>query len=123
EYDAQNQRLTLHLSQSTKPTADQSEKKPFYMPVRLGLLTESGEAIPVKCSQIIKAEGDSGVIVFNEVKQSFTFEEVPQQPVVSLFRGFSAPVKVKQSLSQDALKTLMIYDTDSLNRWDASQSF
>lgn len=47
-------------------------------------------------------QGDKGdeaattrVLLVKEAKQSFTFTEVPEQPVPSLLRNFSAPVKLQ----------------------------
>ena len=47
-------------------------------------------------------QGDKGdeaamtrVLLVTEAKQSFTFTEVPEQPVPSLLRNFSAPVKLQ----------------------------
>ena len=45
----------------------------------------------------------------------------PDDYVVSLLRGFSAPVTAKQALTQDELLFLASNDDDSLNRWDAAQ--
>ena len=43
------------------------------------------------------------------------------RPVPSLFRNFSAPVKVQIQYQPDQLQALMQHDTDALNRWDAMQ--
>ena len=45
----------------------------------------------------------------------------PNEPVLSLLRGFSAPVKVKIELTDDERLFLMANDTDEFNRWDAGQ--
>jgi aminopeptidase N len=38
-----------------------------------------------------------------------------------LLRGFSAPVKVKMSRSEEELAFLLAHDSDAFNRWDAGQ--
>jgi aminopeptidase N len=46
---------------------------------------------------------------------------MPEQVMISAFRGFSAPVIVRTDLSDAELASLMVCDTDSFNRWEASQ--
>jgi aminopeptidase N len=110
EYDASARRFTLTLRQSTRPTPGQDEKLPFLMPVTIGLLSETGEELAEQ------------TVVFEQAEQRFTFEGIAARPVPSLFRNFSAPVKL---LGQDAarLAFLAAHDTDLFNRWDALQQY
>ena len=48
--------------------------------------------------------------------------ECRSPPVPSLFRGFSAPVKVALDLSNDELLVLLRHDTDPFNRWQSAQT-
>ena len=48
--------------------------------------------------------------------------DVASRPVPSLFRGFSAPVKVTLDLANGELLTLLRHDTDPFNRWQAAQT-
>jgi aminopeptidase N len=109
-YDSTAKSFTLTLRQSTKPTPGQPEKKPFLMPVTIGLLSETGEELLEK------------TVVFDKAVQDFTFEGIPARPVPSLFRNFSAPVRL---LGQNAgrLAFLAAHDTDLFNRWDALQQY
>jgi len=61
------------------------------------------------------------VLELTEAKQSFVFDEIASEPVLSLLRGFSAPVKVDLPLSDATLELLAANDDDPFNRWDASQ--
>ena len=47
---------------------------------------------------------------------------LPTRPVLSLNRGFSAPIKVTSNVSADDLKFLAAHDSDPFNRWQAVQS-
>jgi aminopeptidase N len=47
---------------------------------------------------------------------------VPEPPVPSLLRGFSAPVHVKHDYTDSELTHLMAYDSDPFNRWEAGQA-
>ena len=54
-------------------------------------------------------------------EQSFHFVDVPEPPVPSLLRGFSAPAYLETDLSRAELGFLMGHDPDSFNRWEAGQ--
>ncbi|HFE39374.1 MAG TPA: DUF3458 domain-containing protein, partial [Gammaproteobacteria bacterium] len=49
------------------------------------------------------------------------FEDIPESPIPSLLRGFSAPVKVFFDYEKYDLRFLMSHDKDEFNRWDAGQ--
>ena len=49
------------------------------------------------------------------------FVDVPQKPVPSLLRGFSAPVILNYRLHRAELAHLMAHDADAFNRWEAGQ--
>jgi len=76
----------------------------------MGLLSETGDEL------------HADTLVFTQPEQSFVFDNIAAKPVVSLFRNFSAPVKLKgQSLATRAF--LAAHDTDLFNRWDALQDY
>src|SRR5207248_2926317 len=52
----------------------------------------------------------------------FTFTGVARAPMLSLNRGFSAPIKTIASQSSDDLRFLAAHDTDPFNRWQAVQT-
>jgi aminopeptidase N len=60
------------------------------------------------------------VIALAETRETFRFVEVPEPPVPSLLRGFSAPVKL-QDVPLDRLKFLAINDPEPFARWEAGQ--
>jgi aminopeptidase N len=109
-YDEAARRYTLTLRQHTAATPGQPVKEPFLIPVAMGLLAPDG------------AELRSDTLILNTPEQTFTFEDVPVRPVPSLFRGFSAPVKLLGQ-SAERLAFLAAHDTDLFNRWDALQSY
>jgi aminopeptidase N len=109
-YDAAEKKFTLTLRQATKATPGQAEKQPFLMPVSVGLLDDTGAEIAAR------------TLVFDQAEQAFEFDAVAAAPVVSLFRNFSAPVKLK-GLSRENLAFLAAHDTDLFNRWDSLQQY
>jgi aminopeptidase N len=61
------------------------------------------------------------VLVLDDARRFFTFVDVDQPPVLSLLRGFSAPVILIDGLSDADLLVLLGHDSDSFNRWEAGQ--
>ncbi|MBI1625785.1 aminopeptidase N [Comamonas suwonensis] len=121
QYDAAAQTYTLTLSQSCAPTVGQSEKLPFVIPVQMGLLTAAGQAIALQLQSEEAAQGTSRMLVLTEAEQSFVFANVPEAPVPSLLRSFSAPVVLDCEFSDADLLTLLAHDSDPFNQWEASQ--
>ena len=119
-YDQSLQKLQLTISQSCAPTAGQKTKQPLHIPIRLGLLDEAGAALPARLSGNPDAEIET-IIELTETQQTFTFEQIPTKPVVSLLRGFSAPVKLQMSRSLEEQAFLLCHDSDTFNRWEAGQ--
>jgi len=119
-YDKSKQTLTLSFKQSCPATPGQVIKKPLHIPVTTGLLNADGKA------QAFKLKGNEQlsqevVLQITEAEQSFTFEQLAEQPVVSVLRGFSAPVKLEFQRSLDELAFLLSHDSDTFNRWEAGQ--
>ena len=120
-YDAVAKTYSLTFRQSCPATPDKVEKLPFVIPVALGLLDSNGQEIALRLSDESAAVGTSRVLAVTEAEQTFTFVEVAEQPLPSLLRGFSAPVKLSFPYDRDQLMFLMQHDIDGFNRWDAGQ--
>lgn len=120
-FDAQARTYSLTLRQSCPETPDKVEKLPFVIPVALGLLDASGQELPLRLADEATAAGTNRVLAVTEAEQTFTFVDIAEQPLPSLLRGFSAPVKLSFPYSRDQLMFLMQHDTDGFNRWDAGQ--
>ena len=121
-YDPEARTYTLTLRQDCPETPDQKgPKQPFHIPVRMGLLDPDGEAIPLRLEGEETAHGGERVLELNEAEQTFRFVDCPAEPVPSLLRGFSAPVKLNLELSDDELAFLMAQDGDDFGRWEAGQ--
>ncbi|WP_420549012.1 aminopeptidase N [Curvivirga sp.] len=120
EYDQETQRFSLTLRQETKPTAGQATKQALHIPLRVGLLGEAGE--DQKC-YFDGVEASEHLLHLKEEEQTFVFENVVTKPVLSLNRGFTAPVHLKTGQSQAEMAFLMGNDHDSFNRWEAGQQY
>jgi aminopeptidase N len=60
------------------------------------------------------------VLALAEERESFRFAGLPNAPVPSLLRGFSAPVKLK-GVPLERLKFLAVHDPEPFARWEAGQ--
>ena len=58
---------------------------------------------------------EHGLIIQKE--EEFIFENVPEKPVPSLLRGYSAPVRLDSDLSESDLFFLLANDSDEFNRY------
>jgi aminopeptidase N len=113
-FDEASGKLDLTFSQMNPPTPGQDNKPPLHIPLTLALI-EQGEHVDMGNG------ATSRVVELTESTQTFTFEGLGSQPVISALRGFSAPVRLNMDQSQDDLIALMGSDNDPFVRWDASQ--
>ncbi|HVT32586.1 MAG TPA: DUF3458 domain-containing protein, partial [Rhodanobacteraceae bacterium] len=121
-YDAPSRRYELTLAQRTPPTPDQPRKRALPIPVAVQLFGADGapllarldgESTPTRDERVLPLEGD---------KATFRFVDVPEAPVVSLLRGYSAPVRLDQDVPDATLAALVRHDTDGFNRWFAADT-
>jgi aminopeptidase N len=121
-YDAAAQTYTLDLTQSCAPTAGQSDKAPFVIPVLMGLVgSASGTALPLTVQGSGDAPASNHLFVMTGQAASITFAGVIEEPVPSILRGFSAPVVLDFDYTDAQLLTLLANDPDPFNRWEAGQ--
>ncbi|HEY2070216.1 MAG TPA: aminopeptidase N [Rhizomicrobium sp.] len=121
-YDATAKTYALTLTQSLGPTPGQPEKKPMHIPVRVGLVA-NGRALPLTLEGENATGPDERVLELTAAKQTFTFVDVAEPPLISLGRHFSAPAHFKSPLDRKARAALMASDPDAFNRWESGQAF
>jgi aminopeptidase N len=121
-YDAQARTLTLDFAQATAPTNGQAHKQPLLIPIALGLIDETGTAIPLSTQDASAAEQARGDFELSGESRRIVFDAIDRRPIPSLMRGFSAPVNLDTSLPDDDLLGLLAHDSDMFNRWQASQT-
>lgn len=118
-YDANNKTYTLTLKQSCPATPGQDQKQPFHIPVKLGFISKNDGPLSFSYQG---RQHDELVLSLKAPEETWTFEDIMTEPIPSLFRDFSAPVKVEFELSHDDLKMLWQHDANLFNRWDAGQT-
>ena len=117
-YDAEEKRLHLTIRQSCPPTPNQPVKQALHIPIKLGLLENDGSAVSI---QLNGQSSEELTLSLTDTEEEFVFENLAAQPIVSLLRGFSAPVMIKMQRSLDELAFLARHDSDTFNRWEAGQ--
>jgi aminopeptidase N len=128
KYDGNNETYTLTVTQSCAPTPGQAAKKPFVIPLAVGLVDLDGHDLPINIDSkslfdgVRSNGGRTAVLAVTQERQDFVFRQVPEQPVPSLLRGFSAPVQARYDYTDSELTHLMAYDSDAFNRWEAGQA-
>jgi aminopeptidase N len=110
-YDSKAERYSLTLEQHTPATPGQKTKQPLYIPVLIGLLDSHGKEMPL----------ENNLLILNQSKQTYVFENIPEEPKLSILRNFSAPVRLKQDVNLDYLAFMLAHDSDPFNRWFAAQ--
>ena len=121
-YDASLRQLVVELEQRCAPTPGQAHKEPFVIPIAYGMIGADGLPIDATSTELAPDEQSRGVIFLSEPSRKLVFKDLGSRPVLSLLRGFSAPIRLEADLSEDDLLTLVAHDTDSFNRWQASQT-
>jgi aminopeptidase N len=111
DFDPDTDAATLRLDQRVAPTPGQSSKHPMPIPLKTALIgEESGSEIAPE--QLILLDG---------LSQEVRFEGLKEAPLLSINRGFSAPVVVHGSRRDGELERLAQSDSDPFARYEAMQ--
>lgn len=116
-YDASAKTLTLSLEQMIPATPGQSSKEPMHIPLRFALISENGSE--ASASAIAGGDVTGDVLHLTQRAQTFSFSGIGSRPVVSLNRGFSAPVTLHFAQSAEDLGHIARHDSDLFARWQA----
>ncbi|EHQ52288.1 aminopeptidase N [Ectothiorhodospira sp. PHS-1] len=123
EHDPRTATYRLTVRQSCLPTKGQPEKLPLHIPLVMALLDARGQEIPLRLEGEDSAVAGERTLELTAPTHVFVFQDVPELPVPSLLRGFSAPVNLRFPYTDAQLAFLMAHDTDDFNRWEAGQQF
>ncbi|MGH6785249.1 MAG: aminopeptidase N [Novosphingobium sp.] len=101
---------TLALSQAVPPTPGQPDKAPVPIPLRLALFDrETGK------------HGGEQLVTLDQAQAELRFPGFAARPVLSLNRGFSAPIALDADQSTADLTFLAAHDDDPFARYEALQ--
>ncbi|HET9810133.1 MAG TPA: aminopeptidase N [Sphingomicrobium sp.] len=104
-------RTVVKLAQSVAPTPGQPVKKPMAIPLRTALISESSgaEIAPER------------LILLEESATEIAFDDIGEPALLSINRGFSAPVVMNVQRKAGELEKLAASDTDPFARYEAIQ--
>lgn len=102
--------LALTLTQTIPATPGQSDKQPMVIPLRVAVHSRGQDAL-----------GAEQLIVLTEASQTFHLPLAGGEPVLSINRGFTAPVVIERELAADDLVFLAARDDDPFARFEALQ--
>ncbi|MEO2178237.1 MAG: DUF3458 domain-containing protein, partial [bacterium] len=125
-YSKNDKTFALQVTQTCMPTPGQKKKEPFHMPLAVALIGPDGkdmkfDSTGLDLAHLVEDGEFTAVLNLTESEQTFVFNAVENEPIPSILRGFSAPVKLKYQYSRDELLFLMSHDCDGFNRWEAGQ--
>ena len=98
------------LAQTVPPTPGQPVKAPMPLPIKLALFD---------CKR--GKSGGEHLIVVDRDQAEVRFEGYATRPVLSVNRGFSAPVVIESDRTQSDLAFLSAHDDDPFARYEATQ--
>jgi aminopeptidase N len=102
--------LALTLKQAVPVTPGQPEKLPMPIPLRIAVHSRGSSAL-----------GAEQLVVLAKAEQTFILPLAGPDPVVSINRGFTAPVVIERALERDDLVFLAAHDDDPFARSEALQ--
>ncbi|MEO6594172.1 MAG: aminopeptidase N, partial [Planctomycetota bacterium] len=121
EYDAATLAFALTVQQTTAPTPGQPDKHPLQIPLRIGLLADNGSAL----AAVLDGEAtprEEHALVLGSAEATFRFTGVCEAPIPAVLRGFCAPVRLDDGLTNAQRFVQMAHDADPFTRWDAGQT-
>jgi aminopeptidase N len=101
---------TLTLRQTMRAKPGQSNKPAVVIPLRTALFDRA-----------TGANTGEHLLVLTEQEQTFTFAGFAEPPVLSINRGFSAPVAIDVAMAEADLVFLAAHDDDPVARYEAMQ--
>ncbi len=120
-YNQTQSTLDLTVTQMSAPTPGQKSKEALHIPLRIGLIDGHGQDMTLTPSAKTALNGT--LLELKQREQEFRFENIDSRPVVSLNRGFTAPVRLVTHSKDGDLEFLMAHDRDLFNRWEAAQTY
>lgn len=121
-YDSVKKEYHLTFTQACPISAGDdaalNKKALFHIPITIGLIDGEGRDIPLSVAEGKK----SWVFELTGQAETVVFEGIEKEPIPSLLRNFSAPVKLTYDYSTEQLLFLLAHDSDGFNRWEAGQT-
>ena len=99
----------MRVAQEVPPTPGQPVKAPMTIPLAWGLLDADGAEI--RPTEVLELDGPAAEVTV----------AAAARPVLSMLRGFSAPVHLETDQTEADRLVLLAHDTDPFVRWEAAR--
>ncbi|MCX8099058.1 MAG: aminopeptidase N [Casimicrobiaceae bacterium] len=106
-HDPTTGRFSLLIVQQVPATQAQTDTQPMVIPLSLALLDRT------------HGLRETHELVLEQEQTRLVFEGWRERPVVSLLRGFSAPVEIEEEFDASTCERLALDEEDSFARWAA----
>ena len=111
DWDSEASEITYSFSQATPATPNQPDKSAVPIPLAAALLDGNGADLQ-----------NLDLVLATETETiGMTLPEGSPRPLLSVARGFSAPIRIEREMTQDEQLALADAETDPFNRWDLLQ--
>ncbi len=110
DHDPISKSAMLHLSQTLAPTPGQPVKSPMVIPLKIALF-----------DRITGTHQGEHLIVLDQENAAHSFQGFAQPPILSINRGFTAPVIISSDQKGADLAFLSAHDDDAFARYEAMQ--
>jgi len=117
-YCSASKKLTIRFKQSLN---GKTNHLPLLIPVVFDVLDRAGNSQGLITTEDCDKTESGWLFRFTKIEQDIVFENVDEQVVLSMFRGFSAPVIVDYLQCDVELIMLAMKDQDSFVRWESGQ--
>jgi aminopeptidase N len=109
-WDEDRGTLTVFLTQSNPKTPGNDKPRSLPMPINAAAFSADGKKI------------DELTLILDGEETVWTITDQTERPLVSLNRGFSAPVRFDHQISDAQRLALASVDDDAFNQWDVFQT-
>jgi len=120
EYDEARGEFTVRIEQQLSSHPDNQSTGALHIPIRLGLLGQDGSSLSVPL-QPDGVPAEAHLFELCEASAELRFQGLTERPVLSLLRGYSAPVRLRYAADDSDLACLLAHDPDAVARWLAGR--
>ena len=127
EQNGQDTRLTLSQTCEAVGVEKSTDlvKQPFHIPIEIGAIAADGQPRVLSVSgqdNVTSQEQTSVTLQLKQPTQTWLLKGMSADDVLSLNRGFTAPIELDYEYSDSELATLAQHDPDAFARWEALQT-
>lgn len=111
----------LKITQRTPATPGQNEKSPVPIPLRIVGFLEDGTQINLETGEE-SADHVSDVVLLIDEETDLELSPKAENALISANRGFSAPIRLEDGLTDEDRLKLVTLETDAFAKWESLQT-